>query len=90
MELYRLKACTKCGGDLAYDEGDWICLQCGTYYYVGLYRRRPLRSPPAGPEEWSGKEARKPGIILVGASDDRCRFTLAPALLQFVTNTVAR
>ena len=89
MELYRLKACTKCGGDLAYDEGDWICLQCGTYYYVGLYRRGPLRSPPR-PEEWLGKEARKPGITLVGASDDRCRFILAPELLQFVTNTVAR
>ena len=35
---FRLKACAKCGGDLALDEGDWICLQCGTYYYVGLYR----------------------------------------------------
>ena len=20
------------------DDGDWICLQCGTYYYVGLYQ----------------------------------------------------
>ncbi len=38
MNYYRLKACGKCGGDLARDEGDWICLQCGTYFYVGLYR----------------------------------------------------
>ena len=21
------------------DEGDWLCLQCATYYYTGLYRR---------------------------------------------------
>jgi hypothetical protein len=34
---FRLKDCKKCGGDLALDEGDWICLQCGTYYYVRLY-----------------------------------------------------
>ena len=36
---FRLKGCKKCGGDLALDEGDWICLQCGTYYYVHLYQR---------------------------------------------------
>jgi hypothetical protein len=34
---FRLKGCKKCGGDLALDDGDWICLQCGTYYYVHLY-----------------------------------------------------
>ena len=39
MNHYRLKACGKCSGDLALDDGDWICLQCGTYYYIGLYRR---------------------------------------------------
>ncbi len=37
MNLYRLGACLKCRGDLAYDEGDWKCLQCGVYYYTGLY-----------------------------------------------------
>ena len=37
MKIYRLKACGKCGGDLARDCGDWICLQCGSYAYVGLY-----------------------------------------------------
>ena len=37
MQLFRLKACPKCRGDLAFDQGDWICLQCGTYYYTGLY-----------------------------------------------------
>ena len=38
MYNYRLKACRRCGGDLARDEGDWICLQCGSYSYVNLYR----------------------------------------------------
>lgn len=38
MNWFRLKTCIKCQGDLAADEGDWICLQCGTYYYTGLYR----------------------------------------------------
>ena len=37
MNLYRLGVCLKCHGDLAYDYGDWICLQCGVYYYTGLY-----------------------------------------------------
>ncbi len=37
MKIYRLGVCLKCRGDLAYDEGDWICLQCGVYYYTGLY-----------------------------------------------------
>lgn len=37
MDYFRLKACGRCGGDLARDDGDWICLQCGAYSYVGLY-----------------------------------------------------
>ena len=37
MDYFRLKACGRCGGDLARDDGDWICLQCGAYFYVGLY-----------------------------------------------------
>ena len=41
MKIYRLGACLKCHGDLAYDEGDWICLQCGVYYYTGLYVGSP-------------------------------------------------
>ena len=40
MNWFRLKTCIKCQGDLAADEGDWICLQCGTYYYTGLYQLR--------------------------------------------------
>lgn len=37
MKIFRLGACLKCRGDLAFDEGDWLCLQCGVYYYTGLY-----------------------------------------------------
>ena len=36
MKLYRLAACLKCRGDLVNDEGDWLCLQCGVYYYTGI------------------------------------------------------
>ena len=43
MKIYRLGACLKCRGDLAYDQGDWICLQCGVYYYTGLYAGTPGR-----------------------------------------------
>lgn len=44
MGYYRLRSCGKCGGDLARDDGDWICLQCGSYSYVGLYSR--ANAPP--------------------------------------------
>ncbi len=39
MNWFRFKSCVKCGGDLVLDQGDWLCLQCGTYYYTGLYQR---------------------------------------------------
>lgn len=38
MNWFRFKACVKCGGDLVLDQSDWLCLQCGTYYYTGLYQ----------------------------------------------------
>lgn len=38
MNWFRLKTLIKCQGDLAADQGDWLCLQCGTYYYTGLYQ----------------------------------------------------
>ena len=41
MNWFRLKACAKCKGDLVLDDGDWLCLQCGTYCYTGLYRNQP-------------------------------------------------
>ena len=56
MNWFRLKGCAKCGGDLVLDEGDWLCLQCGTYYYTGLYRitdltQQPKESSPLPPAE---------------------------------------
>jgi hypothetical protein len=40
VNWFRLKACAKCEGDLVLDDGDWLCLQCGRYYYTGLYRNQ--------------------------------------------------
>ena len=56
MNWFRFKGCVKCGGDLALDQGDWLCLQCGTYYYVGLYQRpkhaeKPNPQPPELPAQ---------------------------------------
>ena len=62
MNWFCLKACTKCGGDLAVDEGDWICLQCGTYYYTGLYPgfyESGWVSPPSPPTLGSGDTRRR-------------------------------
>ena len=50
MNWFRFKSCVKCGGDLALDQGDWLCLQCGTYYYSGLYQLPGLYQRPAHPE----------------------------------------
>jgi hypothetical protein len=57
VNWFRLKTCIKCQGDLAADHGDWLCLQCGTYYYTGLYQlpshtndSPPPQGPTASPE----------------------------------------
>ena len=31
--VFRLKGCSKCGGDLVLEDGYWHCLQCAKYYY---------------------------------------------------------
>ena len=55
MNWFRLKTCIKCQGDLVSDQQDWICIQCGTYYYTGLYQAPaqneegtppPVETPP--------------------------------------------
>ncbi len=56
MNWFRFKGCVKCGGDLVLDQGDWLCLQCGTYYYIGLYQRpalpeKPTPQPPEPPAQ---------------------------------------
>ena len=71
VSSYLLKACKKCGGDLAPDYGDWVCLQCGAYYYVGLYRRREVagdfrRRRPGRTGKRSGRERIGPGLNRIG------------------------
>ena len=53
---FHLKGCAKCGGDLVVDELDWLCLQCGTYYYTNLYQRRPHGGGEAAFGPLFGKE----------------------------------
>lgn len=48
MNWFRLKACAKCEGDLVLDDGDWLCLQCGRYFYTGLYRDQEIIRWPEG------------------------------------------
>jgi len=79
MNWFRLKTCIKCQGDLAADYGDWLCLQCGTYYYIGLYQvHTPIdttaevpQSPrPATPDD-SGQKALgagQPNLVAVIAA----------------------
>ena len=43
VKIFRLGTCLKCRGDLVHDEGDWLCLQCGVYYYTDLLDRRENR-----------------------------------------------
>jgi hypothetical protein len=82
MISFRLKACVKCRGDLILDEGDWLCLQCGTYYYTGLYRPAALphwpREQPDPRNEETKTAARIAGGPLAG-----CRASsAAPDLLR--------
>ena len=49
MNRFRFKGCVKCQGDLVLDDGDWLCLQCGAYYYTGLYRKHGLTRQPQQP-----------------------------------------
>ena len=53
MNWFRLKACVKCLGDLVWDDGDWLCLQCGRYYYARLYQ-------PGAIPDWQWDQASEP------------------------------
>ena len=66
MNLFRLKACTKCRGDLVLDDGDWLCLQCGTYYYTGLYRPAALPCRPREQPDYRDEET-KTAICVAGS-----------------------
>jgi len=58
VKIFRLGACLKCRGDLFYDDGDWLCLQCGLYYYNGLcgsQSRSGYAMPPQAPRIAPGR-----------------------------------
>ena len=65
MNWFRLKTCIKCQGDLAADDGDWLCLQCGTYYYTGLYQ--PHSHIDDGPQVPDPGVSEQPKQKLLGA-----------------------
>ena len=60
VNWFRLKCCVKCGGDLVLDDGDWLCLQCGTYYYTHLYVQTSRDNNP--PQCRQLPDAEKSGI----------------------------
>ena len=64
MNWFRLKTCIKCQGDLASDNGDWLCLQCGTYYYTGLYQLHPQVND--GPQTSNPNDSEQPRKKLLG------------------------
>ena len=83
LNWFRLKACPKCGGDLAPDEGDWICLQCGTYDYTGLYAIHNLipklhPKPPPGQKSWA---AVRHGTVYGGPEGAGGQFAAPPVLV---------
>lgn len=75
MKWFRLKECKKCGGDLALDDGDWLCLQCGSYYYTRLYQQ--AESPRGKWMNWPPLSQREKGAGVVNNSPDSAR-KLAP------------
>ena len=59
-----LKGCTKCGGDLMLNAGDWRCWQCGHYY---------SRKSPGATDDHRGELDR----VKVGADSPRSRVDLS-------------
>ena len=59
MKLYKLKACPRCGGDLARDHEDWRCLQCGAYCYAGRSRQSLSSNPDVSKIGHFGKDGTK-------------------------------
>ena len=75
MLRFHLKACPKCHGDLALDEGDWLCLQCGTYYYTRLYRNTlPFPVPDRRMEDWIEDRGEKAISLSTSAPGSLSRF----------------
>ncbi len=94
MLHFHLKACSKCHGDLVLDEGDWLCLQCGTYYYTRLYRT-PVPLPARLPgiesriEDESGDRRVKAVSLLTSALRGVSQFPGLPASASGYGETTA-
>ena len=69
------KGCSKCGGDLIFDDDDWKCWQCGQYYYMtpatpsGQPHLEPLNRPTS--QEIPESEPRKGPRAAYGARSAR-------------------
>ena len=83
MNWFRLKTCIKCQGDLAADNGDWLCLQCGTYYYTGLYRlHRHIDESPKGSNLGISKPPEQKLFSALAARLSPATQTSAPPLIM--------
>ena len=83
MLHFHLKACSKCHGDLALDEGDWLCLQCGTYYYTRLYRAPiPLPRSEGRIDDRSGDRRVKTISLLTSGAPSPSRFPDLPTTVS--------
>ena len=88
MNQFHLKSCVKCGGDLAMDEGDWLCLQCGSYYYVGLYRHNRTtlsRTPQDQSQSTEVEMARRPDGSKTALKEAPCASGMPSVHLETVS-----
>lgn len=59
--VWRFKSCSKCGGDLAQEEDDWRCWQCGRYRFSRLSRTVDIPQPEPDLPVWAGAPHRVRG-----------------------------
>ena len=66
MNVWRLKGCNRCGGDLFAQEDEWGCIQCGRYYYpdadMSLAHPRFTVAALDGENDNRGKRRRSGGL----------------------------
>ena len=70
------------------DDGDWICLQCGTYYYVGLYQL-PEVQQRAEAEDRRDHKGIKPAAYIL-ANSQAVGMNIAFALLLAASGSVIK
>ena len=66
MNVWRFKSCSKCGGDLFFEDDEWGCIQCGRYYYpkadLPLAYPQLIAVASGGGNDNRGKRRRTGGI----------------------------